>query len=342
MDRVLTNTEISSKRERLSEVDRGTAIAIILVVIGHIVAREPPQGNEWYVFLKYSIYKFHMPVFMFLSGIIFQYTFNYIKDASTFIEGIKKKFYRLMPGFILYGSLIIFGKVLASEFMHVDNLQMNILDAYYKLLITPMSSPSGSLWYIYALFILYLIVPMLYRVFSKSLMVLLIFAVLLHIFNNLYQLPPLFMLNAVAEYLMWFVMGALTLGNYQLFLKLFNKYRVFIVAVFLLSFVSIEYVSEPFSKSIISLTAIPAILSVTKYTKFDKFLMPISEYTFSIYLMNTIIIGALKGVMLHIAPWNGANFYIYFPLLMLAGILGPILVHKYALKYLPYISSISK
>jgi fucose 4-O-acetylase-like acetyltransferase len=341
-DAVFTKAKDNLKRKRLIEIDRGTAIAITLVVVGHIVAREPPQDNEWYVLLKYAIYKFHMPFFMFLSGMVFQYTFNYTSGVPTLVEGIKKKFKRLMPGFLLFGSIIIFGKELASQFIHVDNVQDNIISAYYNLFFKPISSPSGSFWYIYVLFLLYLLVPILYRVFGKNLVALMIFSILLHFYNNIYKLPELFMLNAVAEYLMWFVIGILALSKYEFFFKIVNRYALVAIVVFFFSFLATKYLIDPFSKTVIGLTAIPAILSLTRYETFDVLLLPISAYTFTIYLMNTILIGIFKGILQYMMPWDGANFYLYFPILLLAGLVGPIIVYKYGLTYLPYISKISK
>ena len=55
----------------LADIERAKGLAIILVVIGHIVAREPPAHNEWYVALKSAIYAFHMPFFMYLGGFVF-------------------------------------------------------------------------------------------------------------------------------------------------------------------------------------------------------------------------------------------------------------------------------
>ena len=71
-------------KNRLYDIDRAKGLAILLVVLGHLVARgEPPKDADWYLFLKLIIYKFHMAFFMFLSGVIFNYTY---KDISNLIE----------------------------------------------------------------------------------------------------------------------------------------------------------------------------------------------------------------------------------------------------------------
>ena len=58
-------------KERLLGIDAARGLAILLVVIGHVVARDMPAGNEWYAQLKDTIYLFHMPLFMVLTGMTF-------------------------------------------------------------------------------------------------------------------------------------------------------------------------------------------------------------------------------------------------------------------------------
>src|SRR5213075_2870897 len=46
---------------RVQFLDAARGLAIVLVVIGHVVARGLPEGNDWYGYLKEMIYGFHMP-----------------------------------------------------------------------------------------------------------------------------------------------------------------------------------------------------------------------------------------------------------------------------------------
>ena len=54
----------------------------------------------------------------------------------------------------------------------------------------------------------------------------------------------------------------------------------------------------------------------------------LGKYTFPIYLMNTAFIGLSKGVMLQFASWDGMNFLWFAPVLLAAGVAGPILVKR--------------
>lgn len=42
-------------KERRLDLDRAKGLAILLVVYGHIVARQAPANNEWYVWSKEAL-----------------------------------------------------------------------------------------------------------------------------------------------------------------------------------------------------------------------------------------------------------------------------------------------
>ena len=55
---------------RIDYIERAKGLGITLVVFGHIAGRSVPDGNEWYRHVYWLIYFFHMPFFMFLSGLV--------------------------------------------------------------------------------------------------------------------------------------------------------------------------------------------------------------------------------------------------------------------------------
>src|SRR5690606_17267113 len=57
-------------------------------------------------------------------------------------------------------------------------------------------------------------------------------------------------------------------------------------------------------------------------------LMLLGTYSFVIYLLNTVFIGLTKAVMLRFLDWDGANFLLYVPVLLAAGLLLPLLVKR--------------
>ena len=85
-------------RRRLVEIDRVTGFAIFLVVLGHVVARQLPADNDWYGVLKFGIYLFHMPLFMFVSGLVFGHTHRPVTSLAEYRSWARKKIERLAPG----------------------------------------------------------------------------------------------------------------------------------------------------------------------------------------------------------------------------------------------------
>ena len=85
-------TERSGRSPRvfLDDVGRAKGLGIILVVVGHLAARQIPEGNEWYRLLKLGIYQFHMPFFMYLSGLVAFHSGSMAFDRQTYLVSLRK------------------------------------------------------------------------------------------------------------------------------------------------------------------------------------------------------------------------------------------------------------
>ena len=80
----------NSKSNRIEWLDVAKGIGIILVVFSHLSANEDP--NEW---LFKLIFSFHMPLFFFISGMLFSCNYN-------FIEFVKRKFRTIFVPYLLF------------------------------------------------------------------------------------------------------------------------------------------------------------------------------------------------------------------------------------------------
>ncbi len=332
-------------RKRLTEIDQATGIAIILVVIGHVVARQPPADNLWYTELKYFIYKFHMPFFMFLSGLIFGYSYDIVFSLHSYLKWAKKKILRLAPGFLLFGSLILVGKLIASQYVYVDNIPMHPWHGFFLLFFDPAKSSSSSLWYIYVLLELYLLFPLVLYIIDNNIFYVLVVGVVLHIIYLVAKLPEYLLINRLFEYSLYFTIGIYTIHHYDKIKGILLKYSYSFCLLFVISFFILFLPIGLLSKTIIGISSIPAILSLSlqyNHNQFSKHLMWVGSYTFSIYLMNTIFIGIIKGILLKLTPWDGVNFLFYFPILLLGGVYLPIFTHKILLSKVSIISRITR
>jgi fucose 4-O-acetylase-like acetyltransferase len=318
-------------------------LAIALVVFGHVVAREAPAGNDWYVVAKRLVYQFHMPFFMFLSGAVFQATYVPIEGFASYRRYAARKASRLVPGFVLFSLLIWAGKAGASHFFHVDNAQSGGLDALLRIFTDPAISVAGSLWYVYVLLELQLVFPLLLALAGVAAVIAI--AAALHVVSLAVDLPTLFAIDRFFEFALFFSLGFAWIRRYDALTALVSRRALLFGGLFALSFVSIEIWPEAGSKTLIGLCSIPALFALVASIPAGRArsaLLLLGEYTFSIYLMNTIAIGFTKGVMLKLLPWDGANFLLFFPTLLAVGLVGPVLLHRWVLVRVPALARITK
>lgn len=116
--------------------DNYKAFLILLVVIGHFI--EPAYNNNTLLYtLKWLIFSFHMPAFIFISG-------YFSKRELPFLTLVRK----LLVPYVIYELCYYF---MYTELLHKDT-------GLYLL------RPKFSLWYIMALFIWRVITPYVKRI----------------------------------------------------------------------------------------------------------------------------------------------------------------------------------
>ena len=323
-----------SNSGRLTEIDRAKGLAILLVVIGHlIVGTHKPEGNAWFEQLVTIIYSFHMPFFMYLSGFVMLYTFKPLESKRDYFDYSLGKFKRLAPGFFCFALIILLGKILVSQFLHVDNQPAELIQGVVDIVLTPGLSAAKGLWFIYVLFEFYLLAPLILFVFGGRPIGLVIVGLVVYFLPS----TPLFMLDGAFEYLVYFGIGATIAHHFSRVQTWLDKYSVQLFIVFTLSLFLLEYspLAYPVTKLIIGCLSIPAIHALIRMAPFSNsnLFLGWGLVSYAIYLMNTIAIGFTKGVLLQFVSWDGTNFLFVAPILLAAGFYGPILVKRYVLPY---------
>ncbi|RIL06867.1 MAG: acyltransferase [Proteobacteria bacterium] len=332
-------------RRRFTDIDLAKGLAITLVVFGHVVAREAPAGNDWYVAAKHLVYQFHMPFFMFLSGAVFEATHAPPGGPAAYRHWVARKAARLLPGFALFSLLIWAGKAVASRFLHVDNAPTGGVEELLRIFATPASSVAGSLWYVYVLFEFFLVFPLVYRAAGGRLAPIVAFAACLHAASLAFPLPDLFAIDRFCEYALFFALGFVFVRHHDALAPLLRRRAPLFGALFALSFASLLPWPDARSKTLVGLCAIPALIGAVGAIRGERArsaLLLLGEYTFSIYLMNTLCIGLAKGLLLEVLPWDGARFLLFFPVLFAAGLVGPLLLHRHVLVRVPALARITK
>lgn len=152
---------------RLSNVDTAKALAIYLVVLGHVL----PQGD----FCKF-IYAFHMPLFFVMSGLFLMH--NPDMSLKTFVQ---KKFWRLYVPYLLYGLVILTGYYFLWFNFIIPQPHMN-RELLYRVIGTLPGLRSDwvincYLWFLPCLFVGSIIIKVVYTYVPKYkyLLILLLF-----------------------------------------------------------------------------------------------------------------------------------------------------------------------
>lgn len=320
--------------ERLTDIDRAKGLAIFLVVLGHIVTGDPPKANAWFGEVINIIYSFHMPFFMYLSGFVMFYTFKAMDDFKDYFHYVQKKAFRIAPAFILFGIIILLGKMALASILHVDNQpEAGFVQGVLDILLVPGQSAAKGLWFVYVLFEFYLVVPVLLFVFGGRIWPVIAIGAGLAFVSG----PALFMLEGAFEYLIYFSVGMLAAGSLPKFHNVLDRYSWLFLLVFLAS-LTLLYSKVPYStaKLIIGLLSIPALHALVRTAGLVRweFLATWGLFSFAIYLMNTIAIGLAKGITLKFVSWDGTNFLWIAPLIFAVGFFGPIIVKKYIFVYI--------
>lgn len=323
------------------------AMAITLVVYGHVVAREAPSGAEWYVTSKTVLYLFHMPVFMFVSGLVLGYTYKPVDSLKGYLRYVGRRAGRLAPAYLLLAALIVIGKVAATRVMHVDNAPASVSDALL-VVIKPYASPTAFLWYIYVLLMYYVTFPILISIFKKHLYFLPVLGLCLFFIPR----TDWFGIGQYTEYFVFFSSGVWVASHLNRVRKLSERGLVVWSVTFfgLLGLATycalkgwLHDVASEIGMLLLGCSAIPFLFALARmdFRRWRPTLDLLATYTFTIYLFNTLFIGVVKGAATKLVPWDGSNFLWYLPLLWTLGIFLPILFHKFVLARFPRLAAIT-
>lgn len=180
------------KKKRIVFIDIAKAICIILVVIGHYV---PDNSPNWYVTLHDMIYTFHMPLFMFASGYVYIAT----KKDVAYGAFLLKKVRRLMIPYISTSVIVITIKLITQGHLSVD-APVTFL-SYLKMFYSPEAG--AFLWFIWALWWMFVIVPLFKTANARA--VLFLLCLIMHYVPL--QVTDIFCFSSVKNMFVFFMLG---------------------------------------------------------------------------------------------------------------------------------------
>jgi fucose 4-O-acetylase-like acetyltransferase len=315
---------------RMADIDRARGLAILLVVFGHLVAREPPAGAAGYEHLRALVYLFHMPLFFYLSG----YT-SWQRGPGAEIRWRRAIRRKLLP-FAAFGVAVVAGKLLLRGHIPLDNAPPGLAPGLTALFWDTAHSPALSVWFLIALFVYDLGGRVLCRRLGPAV------AVAAAAGLYLLVLPERLYLDRIGEYAIFYAAGACAAGGGEAWLGVLDRHRPLFAGGFALALfaaglgwlgdlgISSWPAAWPYRLSLLvfglaSMPAVHALMRGSGWTG-EGVLTLLGRASFPIYLLNTIAIGLAKALLSAIAPWQAANFWGFAALLMLAGVGLPLLL----------------
>ena len=188
--------------ERIKSIDFIKGFAILLVVLGHSI--QQCNANPFKDHLFCYIYCFHMPLFMFVSGLV-----SYKLVTSNVLSEIRSRGYQLLTPFFFWAFL---GKLILTGTFHASHWWNIIID------------PQQGLWFFWVLFLVCLLystvsylVEKMYGIgheksqYTKKLHNVYLFTLIIFLYLLL-QIADIktFGLDMVAPYLVYYWAGMMT------------------------------------------------------------------------------------------------------------------------------------
>jgi fucose 4-O-acetylase-like acetyltransferase len=331
---------------RRIDIDLVKGFVIVLVVFGHLVARGDPSGVYWYEPLRLAVYTFHMPVFLYLSGLVAVYSGMLFAPRAAWRGIIVSRVRRLLVPFFALGVLIVIGKTIAQYVVYVDNAPHGLPGGLASLFWNTEQSPAGSVWYLFVLFVVSLGSMMVLDGKKSRLVWLLGFFFIVYYLN----LPSYVYLDRIGTYAVFFLIGAAagaTGDAWDAFLDRRWRGAMTLFLFCLTAIVAFHSYDENWPRralllpvGTLSLPAIHGWLRTQRELP-SAVLLFLGRYSFVIYLLNTLFIGLAKGVMMHFTSWNGWHFLPFAAVMLLMGILGPAAVKRFVFRYVPPLDALT-
>ena len=308
-------------RTRLATLDIARIACIILVVIGHY---DPADAPAHYNNMLRVIYTFHMPVFLFISGYL--YLIN--RKEESFKTFITKKIKRLAIPYLVTSAIIITIKLLTQGAARVDHPVTAM--SYLKMFYLPEAG--YFLWFIIALFLMFLVVFF----FKSKISRLALFGVSLAI-SFLPSCDIKILCLDQCQVMFVYFMTGVVIADYVP-----NLFKVGVIptAIILLLFMGCEayYVQHQDSEFMYRLLAFAGIAAIMTLCYNCERYVPIlarscvvlAPAVYIIYLFHTTILGFAKAFFGKLSFFAGnadSTFYLQAFCAIVCGVIVPIILY---------------
>lgn len=276
-------------KERSSLIDILKGVAIIAVLLGHSIIVYPINIQEisfWGKPLTYFVGSFHMCLFFAISGYLCSYKGDYGKY-------IQKRTKRVLIPYLIFNVAALVARIVFSNFVNRD--VSGVREMIIKLLFQGEGTSAGY-WFLYAIFIVALVSPFLYKLvnvrYGKQVLVMI--GVCCIILRCMFDITGYLSLEHVIYYLPYYIAGMMVRNA-----KTEYKHNVCITVCALVIYVAafiykLQY--EPSGKVIdyiLGFTGVYLVITIFSKIKLPKIVKHQLEmsgrYSLQYYLLNAFV-----------------------------------------------------
>ena len=322
---------------RSSWVDYAKGIGILLVVYGHVARGLHNAGisvsEKTYLLIDSIIYSFHMPLFFFLSGIFFVGSFNSRGATKLVLSKVDTIFYP----FVIWS---IFQGCIEATLSNYTNGTVSFTEVFSLLW-----EPRAQFWFLYALFLIFAFVALIYSLVPVK-YTFIVFVASLLILLNRDVFPGWIIVTFIAQNLVYFSFGVFfsRLQNLRILENLYSLLTTLICSCIFQYYVHVNLdVHNTNFNLYLFVNAITSILFVVAFSLLlsrihINFIFVLGRYSMSIYLMHILLGGGVRVGLQKV--FDVDNYFIHLITGIIVGTTVAILISKIVEKYnIPYIFS---
>lgn len=335
----MSSTSIAHAPVRFVDIDVAKGIAIVLVVGGHLVARDIwPAGNDWYWDVHAALYTFHMAFFFYLAGYVF-----WTAAASSRMVRARNAMQRMLPAYMLLAVLVFFAKRSVASFLPVDRPIGSFWHEWMGFFFYPTEGFITFLWFVVALLGIYAATLLALKVFRQNFGLVLVLALILHLISVAGYVPKMFALHQMARFWLFFLLARWALEQREALLPFLRRSWWFWLTALLALLVTVAPKHLGTAAALLALPALHGLaLVLSERARPARAVSLLGASSWPIYLMNVLAIGATKVLILKTVGWDGPKFFVVAPVLLLAGLGLPLLVQRHVLSRVAWLDRITR
>lgn len=302
------------EEKRYDVIDALRGIAIFLVILGHSIIIYPINLHNiiWCKFIYQLVNSIHMPLFFIISGFCFKFDiYNFSFEYKVLL---KKKLRRLIIPYLTFSFLDMSISFLFPNM--VSNEENSIIKR-----ITIIFFYGGEYWFLYVLFGIILIFPIILKFSYISIQIRTIvygLIIILSLAHNI--LPNILAIDSMAYYLLFFSLGyRISRWYVQSKHKIENLYKIRLILIVGLCWFCLEFmVFFNIIKEGTIINILSAILGMIELTfillhskKIKNFFKKYSFYSLQLYLLNAYFLVVSRTIVCNILGLTQAILIIF-------------------------------